>query len=322
MENTNNNTSTPTQQNVQATAQQAPKPAAVTFKEETINQVLNKINDLQGNKQIVLPPNYEPSNALQAAWFKLIEIPKGKSQTLLETCSRESIANALFKMVADGLNPGKNQVYFIPYGNKLECQRSYQGSIALAKRFGGLVKISANVIYEGDKFSFAIDVESGRKTIKEHESSIDNYGGNIKGAYAVATLEDGTVFAEIMSKAQIQKAWQQGAMNGNSPAHKNFEDQMAIKSVINRACKTLINSSDDSVLHTEDDDQPRDRVAENVREDIKANANQGTINIDATDVEVETSINMDEAELVEAQEEETNSVNQSNGQAAMAGPGF
>ena len=26
-------------------------------------------------------------------------------------------------MVADGLNPGKNQVYFIPYGTKLEWQK-------------------------------------------------------------------------------------------------------------------------------------------------------------------------------------------------------
>ena len=33
-----------------------------------------KINELKSSNQLVIPPNYEPSNALQAAWFKLIEI--------------------------------------------------------------------------------------------------------------------------------------------------------------------------------------------------------------------------------------------------------
>ena len=50
----------------------------VSFKEETINHVLTKINDLIGSGQLVLQPNYSAANALQSAWFKLIEIPKVK----------------------------------------------------------------------------------------------------------------------------------------------------------------------------------------------------------------------------------------------------
>jgi recombination protein RecT len=263
----------------------------VSFKEETINHVLTKINDLIGSGQLVLQPNYSAANALQSAWFKLIEIPKGKDKTLIELCTKSSIANALFKMVADGLNPGKNQVYFIPYGTKLECQRSYQGSIALAKRHGKLEKIAANVIYEGDDFSFDIDIESGCKKIKKHSSSITNIGGKIIGAYAVCVLEDGTSFAEIMSIGQIQKAWEQGVMKGGSPAHKNFDDQMVKKTVINRACKTLINSSDDTALYTTDESDNVDYIANSVHAQIEEDANKGDIiNIDNIDNSVEVEV--------------------------------
>ena len=49
-----------------------------------------------------------------------------------------------------------------------------------------------------------------------------------------------------MNMEQIRNAWNQGTMKGNSPAHKNFPDQMAIKTVINRVCKKYVNAADDS----------------------------------------------------------------------------
>jgi recombination protein RecT len=73
----------------------------------------------------------------------------------------------------------------------------------------------------------------------------------------------------------------QGATKGGSPAHKNFPDQMAIKTVISRACKTFISSSDDSALF--DDDDTTDAVARASRERITSDANQEEITIDAQD---------------------------------------
>ena len=49
-----------------------------------------------------------------------------------------------------------------------------------------------------------------------------------------------------MTMDQIKKAWGQGATKGGSPAHKDFTEEMAKKTVINRACKRFINTSDDS----------------------------------------------------------------------------
>ena len=53
----------------------------------------------------------------------------------------------------------------------------------------------------------------------------------------------------------------QGATKGGSPAHKNFGDEMAKKTVIGRACKILIGMSDDSALFDEPDETETDIAA-------------------------------------------------------------
>lgn len=106
---------------------------------------------------------------------------------------------------------------------------------------------------------------------------------DLKGAYAICEMEDGTFDVEIMNMIQIRDAWNQGPMKGNSPAHKNFPDQMACKTVINRACKLLIRSSDDSVLMLDDDNDTKDITAESVKTEIKANANKTEIGINGNE---------------------------------------
>jgi recombination protein RecT len=84
-------------------------------------------------------------------------------------------------------------------------------------------------------------------SILENRTDIDM--NKIVGAYATIQLSDGSTHVEIMNMNQIRQAWMQGATKGQSPAHKNFPDQMAIKTVISRGCKLFISSSDDSGLY-------------------------------------------------------------------------
>ena len=66
---------------------------------------------------------------------------------------------------------------------------------------------------------------------------------------------------------------------------QNFEDQMCLKTVISRACKIIINSSDDSVLFTSDEQDNVDLLSESVQDDIAENANtDDIINIDNIEV--------------------------------------
>jgi recombination protein RecT len=251
-----------------------------------VDSTLIRINELQQAGGLQLPKEYSAGNALRTAYLILQEKPA------LLACTKESIANALLKMVVQGLNPFKHQCSFIAYGNQLVCQREYQGSIAVAKRYG-LKSVVANAIFEGEEFAFEVDIETGRKKITKHASTFESYGGKVKGAYAIIEMADGSKNVEIMNMNQIQSAWNQGATKGQSPAHKNFADQMACKTVINRAVKTIINSSDDADLFDDEMITQTDTpVTASVKQEINNNANGEEIGFDDMDEKEELKIHI------------------------------
>lgn len=265
-------------------------PAVSAVKNDISTQVLAKIDTFQKSGELTLPKGYNAENALKSAYIILSD-PKNN---ILAKCDKSSIAEALLKMVVYGVSPIKKQCYFIPYGEKLECSISYAGNIAIAKRYGNLKSIKGNAVFEGDTFEFEVDQTTGRRKITKHIQTLESVGSNkIKGAYAVFELNDGSVDVEVMSISQIQMSWNQGGSKGNSPAHKNFADQMAIKTVLNRACKLLISSSDDSILYDPlEEDNVIDVTSENVQHEIKTSANK-------KELDFEKSADIEEAEVVE-----------------------
>lgn len=232
--------------------------------ENISEQVLSRIEQFQKDGSMILPKNYSVENHMKSAWLALQEVEDKEHHKALQICTKESIANSLLDMVLQGLSVSKKQGYFIVYGNKLIFQRSYFGTIALAKRAGGMVSEPvANVIYEGDDFLYEIDPKTAKVAIVKHSQKLENIDNSkIKGAYALVTLADGATQVTIMSMQQIRAAWGQGATKGNSPAHKNFAEEMAKKTVIGRACKAIINSSDDAWLYDgKEDDADSDKAS-------------------------------------------------------------
>ena len=232
--------------------------------ENISEQVLSRIEQFQKDGSMILPKNYSVENHMKSAWLALQEVEDKEHHKALQICTKESIANSLLDMVLQGLSVSKKQGYFIIYGNKLIFQRSYFGTIALAKRAGGMLSEPvANVIYDGDDFQYEIDPKTAKVSIIKHSQKLENIDNSkIKGAYALLTLADGTTQVTIMSMQQIRAAWGQGATKGNSPAHKNFAEEMAKKTVIGRACKAIINSSDDAWLYDgKEDDADSDKVS-------------------------------------------------------------
>lgn len=263
---------------------------AVQKYENISEQVLTRIEEFQKTGGMVLPKDYSVENHMKSAWLILQATTDRNGNQALAVCTKESIANALLDMVLQGLAVSKKQGYFIVYGNKLEFQRSYFGTIALAKRTGGIkTEPVANVIYEGDEFVYSIDPKTARISIVKHEQKIENIDNTkIKGAYALVTLADGTTQVTIMSMAQIRAAWAQGATKGGSPAHKNFAEEMAKKTVIGRACKAIINSSDDAWLYDGKTDELDTDNATRQREATTGAAKQIVVDAESYE-EVETT---------------------------------
>ncbi len=242
----------------------------VELRKNICDEVLAKVNTFQSAGELKIPSDYSPENALKSAFLILSETTDKDGNSVLETCSKPSIANALLKMVTEGLSPMKRQGSFIAYGGKLSFQREYAGTLALAKRYGDIIDVVPNVVYENDIFEYHVDSETGLKTLIKHEQKIENIDINkIKGAYAVVWRADGRKDLEVMTIAQIRNAWQQGFGKGNTVARNKFTDEMCCKTVINRACKPYINSSnDESVLGGQTEPNQTQVVEENEVIDI------------------------------------------------------
>lgn len=253
------------------------------IKKNLTDSVMARLQPLIESKELRLPANYSAGNALQSAWFELLEVKSRDKKPALEVCTHSSVANALYKMVTMGLSAAKKQCAFIVYGEKLVCQPEYHGNIALAKRYGGVAQVNAGVIYEKDIFKYQVNNETGRKKIIEHSQELENIDNKkIRGAYAVLTFTDGSEpYLEVMTIDQITKSWEQGQMNGKGPVHENFREEMSKKTVINRACKLFITSSDDAALFTDDESTDMPRIARD--ESLQDKGNKKDLNItDAT----------------------------------------
>lgn len=221
-------------------------------KKDITVQVLDKINLFKENGELTIPSNYSPENALKSAYLVLTEMKDKSGKPILELCTKPSIANALFSMVTWGLSPMKNQVYFIPYGDKLQISKSYLGNIAIAKRTAGVKEVNAVVVYKNDNFEVGVNPRNGLYEVYKHETKFENINDpDIIGGYAVVIFNDGRVKTEIMNIKQVETSWNQGYAKGGSPAHKNFRGEMVKKTIINRALKSVIGSSDDSALYEE-----------------------------------------------------------------------
>lgn len=246
--------------------------------------VLNKVKQFQQAGQIYFPNNYSPENALKSAWLKLQEVKDKNGKLALEVCTQPSIANALLNMIIQGLNPMKNQCYFIPFGNQLTLMRSYFGSIAVAKQFGEIENITAEVIYQGDKLE--TEIKRGKTLIVSHTRSFDNINkAKVIGAYATILYKDDTEESLVMTIEQIKTSWKKSKLNPDSKesTHSQFTEDMCKRTVINKICKYYINTKDDSNLNmikqafeTSDEEM---REAE-VEYEIEANANKETIDIE------------------------------------------
>lgn len=267
-----------------------------------VDSVQNRIAEMQNKGSIELPNNYSVSNALKSAYLVLQETQTSGKKPVLQACTQESIANSLLDMATQGLNPSKDQCYFIAYGNKLTMERGYLGTIALTKRIKGVKDVKGYAVYKDDKFELGFDILTGKQKILEFCPGLNRDPKNLVGAFALILGDNEILHTEYMDINQIHKAWEQGSMKGNSGAHKNFPDQMAIKTVINRACKYYVSTSDDSDKIAEFMNKSVEDTDRELEEEKKEFANKEVVEIE----EIPESVDEETGEIIEAEIEDTN----------------
>lgn len=165
----------------------------------------------------------EPNTPLQHAWL----IPFKKNRKRIAPNGREEWTEETLVQVVIG----------------------YRGYIDLARRTGSLVSIHADVVYDGDEFSF----EYGSRMHLRHVPGVKR--GAPKYAYAHAKLADGEAFEvlpydEVLKIRDTSEGYQYALRQKNSPREylraaytRNpwvaFEHEMAAKTMVRRLSKML-----------------------------------------------------------------------------------
>lgn len=186
------------------------------------------LEDRRGEIAKALPETLSAERLIKVALVAMSRQPE------LLNCTPESVLLALMESGQLGLEPDGREAALIPYRGKAEFQPMFQGIVRLMLRSGSVKKIEAHVVREGDSFAFS----RGLTPRLDHVPAPSEERGETTHAYAIAWLTNGETIFEVMDLAELEKV-RSASKASNSPAWKQWTDEMYRKAVVKRLSKYL-----------------------------------------------------------------------------------
>ena len=211
--------------------------SAVKLAQDTSDWINKNIRD----NKITVPEGYNVSNEITMALMMIAQTNDKDGRPALESCSRESIMTQLRLMAQNGLSMAQKQCYPIVRKPKLCIDISYFGTISIIKRLMPGYDVRANVIYKDDTYDYIWNEETQCYQVTNIKSSIENRDKPIVGAYGTI-FEKATgkvIFSEVMSWKEILTSWSHAKTD---KVQKEFPQEMAKRTLIQRMCKLLLNT--------------------------------------------------------------------------------
>lgn len=153
----------------------------------------------------------------------------------------DSIRNAIVNVSLTGLtlNPVMKMAYLIPRKGKCVLDVSYIGLTKILTDTGSVKNIEAGLVYWGEPF----ELQRGTEPYIKHGliSDPNKPKGDIRGAYSVATLNDGSKSIEWMDATELMSIMQrsESVKSGKGGAWSTDPGEMCRKTVIKRHYKYL-----------------------------------------------------------------------------------
>lgn len=221
-------------------------------KKDIGTQVLDRVNQLceAGFK---MAPDFSAINAIKATMLMLQQVVDKNKRPALEVCTPVSIQTALFEMCVQSLDVSKRQAYLLVRGDKLCFQPSYFGHILQVKRLFPDWSPVAHTVREGDEFEYTINPENGKMKLVKHTQKLENLDKDFIGAYMYLPCADGEPELYVMTRKQIMRAWSKSSSQ-SLQTHKDFDEKMALKTIINSGCTKVINATPDPTYVAPDED--------------------------------------------------------------------
>ena len=163
-------------------------------------------------------------------------------------CDRRSLFNSAMKAAQDGLLPDGRDGAMVPYKGEVTWMPMIGGIRKKARNSGEISTWDVHAVFQNDAFEY----ELGDDPFIKHKPALANRGELI-AVYSVATLKDGSISRDIMSKEDVEKI-RALSRAANGPWSKpTFYPEMAKKTVARRHSKVLPMSSDLDDLIRRDD---------------------------------------------------------------------
>lgn len=227
-------------------------------KRPAVNSIAALLETKRDAIAAVLPKHLTIERMMKIALMALSRNPK------LRACTPQSFLSAFVASAECGLEPNTpmEHAWLIPYENRhnktteAQFQLGYKGLIELARRSGRVKSIQAWVVYEGDRFEVTGGTDPGiLHTINFAGERTDD---RIIAVYATATLDDGSVQFDVMTKKQVDliRARSKAGASHHSPWHTDYAE-MARKTVTKRLTKYLPKSIEmaQAIAADNDDDE-------------------------------------------------------------------
>ena len=206
------------------------------------NKATEWLKDCMNKNFVTVPAGYDVGSEVSLAMLKLAETKDKNGNCALDICTEASILTQMKLMVANGVSMGKNQCYPIVRGGQLQIMRSYFGTEAVLKRLFPNCIITTNVLHEGDEYDYYRDPETDCDRVENVKTKLENRDKPIIGAYGCIRNKNNNkvMYSEVMTWAEIQTCWKHAQTD---KVQKEFPQEMAKRTLINRMCKRYINSS-------------------------------------------------------------------------------
>lgn len=173
-----------------------------------------------------------------------------QSNPALQKMQPRSVLDGCMKAAMDGLLLDGKEAALIPHQGVARYSPMIGGLMKLARRSKQFRAIHVHPVYQNDE----IDAVLGDSPHISHRPLFFGDRGALIGAYAIVETQGGWREYEVMSKVDIDKV-REASPSSNSPAWRDWEDQMACKAVFRRLWKRMDHDVDqlDSAIHRDDE---------------------------------------------------------------------
>lgn len=201
----------------------------------TVNELRHRQADFLDKIRAAMPDRYK-KEAERFIQMSIIAFTTSPQRERLEKCKIETFFRSVIEAASYGYALDGKHAYPIPYGNEITCSFDYKALVTCARRAGSIRDARFQVVHKNDEFDWY--EENGSIKYRFRIAEDETNRGEIRGAYAVVILPDGTTRFEYMSRNELEKV-RKASKSPDSPAWKNWIDRMFGKAVLKRALQGL-----------------------------------------------------------------------------------